>query len=223
MGNRTRLETIFDMVKEPSVVADIGCDHGLLPITLVRKGKCKKAYACDMNPGPLSRAKQAIEQAGMQDCVIPVLSDGIHDVTDDVTTLVIAGMGYDTITYILQNGMHKMPQFQQIVVQCNGHVDEFRKWLSIHHFVIDDERIMKDRYYYQMISMHYDIVGEILSDEQCLFGKFLYGDPLFHSYWTMIYQKKADIINKLTVHHPNYEKTKHIMDMIEKKLQYSIL
>lgn len=219
MGNRTRLETIYDMVKEPCVVADIGCDHGLLPITLVRKGKCKKAYACDVNPGPLSRAKQAIEQAGMQELVIPVLSDGIRDVTEDVTTLVIAGMGYDTITTILQDGMHKMSQFQQIVVQCNGHVDEFRRWLSNNHFVIDDERLMKDRHYYQMISMHYDSIGETLSDEQCLFGKFLDSDPLFLPYWTMTYQKKAEILKKLSLDHPNYEITKNTMDMIERKIQ----
>ena len=41
-----------------------------------------------------------------------------------------------------------------MVIQCNGHVDEFRQWLSDHGFKIDDERIVKDSHYYQLISMH---------------------------------------------------------------------
>ena len=132
MGSRVRLQAIFDLVKAPCVLADIGCDHGLLPIRLVEQGKCARAYACDVNPGPLSRAKQAIEAAGLQEQVFPILCDGLDGLTDDVTAVVIAGMGYDTIVHILSDGEAKTAQLKQIIVQCNGHVEDFRFWLSEH-------------------------------------------------------------------------------------------
>ena len=49
----TRLHTIFDMVQPCGVAADIGCDHGLLPIALIQSGKCEHVYACDVRKGPL--------------------------------------------------------------------------------------------------------------------------------------------------------------------------
>lgn len=214
MGNRTRLQAIYDMVKAPCIVADIGCDHGFLPITLVRNGKCSKAYACDINPRPLARAQKAIIEADMQEQVFPVLCNGIQAVSDDVTTLVIAGMGFDTITQILSDGMEKISQFNQIIVQCNGHVDDLRLWLSDHGFRIDDERIVKDRHFYQMISMHYE-PGETLTPEECLFGKFLPNDPMFVEYWTILYEKKQMILQNLPKQHEYYQTLKQQLDNIK--------
>ncbi len=51
-----RLQAIHDLVDKDSVVADIGCDHGLLCIALLESGTAKKAYACDIAASPLKRA-----------------------------------------------------------------------------------------------------------------------------------------------------------------------
>ena len=102
-----RLQTIYDMVQGPCVVADIGCDHGLLPIALVKNGKCDKAYACDIRKGPLSRAEEAIQMMGLQNQIITKLTDGLQGLEDDVEVVIIAGMGYDTIRNILQNSLEK--------------------------------------------------------------------------------------------------------------------
>ena len=74
----TRLHTIFDMVQPCGVAADIGCDHGLLPIALIQSGKCEHVYACDVRKGPLSRAQEAIRQYGLQNSITTKLCDGLQ-------------------------------------------------------------------------------------------------------------------------------------------------
>lgn len=217
MGSRIRLQAIFDMVKAPCILADIGCDHGLLPIALVKQGKCNKAYACDIRKGPLSRAKEAIVEAGLADSVIPVLCDGISLVPEDVDAIVIAGMGYDTIVHILEQDLDKTSQFKQIIIQCNGRVEEFRSWISEHGFRIDEERIVKDRHYYQMLSIHREECPP-LTQRECMFGVHMHQDPLFQEYWTMILHKKQKILQGLHKDHKNYTTTKEWMERIEEEL-----
>ena len=52
-----RLRQLFDLVPRDSVVADVATDHALLPIALVREGKCPRAIASDLRPGPLEFAR----------------------------------------------------------------------------------------------------------------------------------------------------------------------
>ena len=217
MAGKQRLQAIFDMVHAPCILADIGCDHGLLPIALVKNGKCSKAYACDVRSGPLSRAKDAIKAAGVEKQVIPVLCDGLQDVGSDVNAIVIAGMGYDTIVHILEQDLEKTSQFQQIILQCNGRVEELRQWISDHGFRIDEERIVKDKHYYQMISMHRE-PGEPLSKEQCIFGVNMKNDPLFKEYWSHILNKKKKILLQMQMDHENYSITKEWIALIENEL-----
>ena len=60
-----RLQTIADFVKKNSVVADIGTDHAHIPIYLIKNNIIDKAYACDINKGPLEKAKENIENFGV--------------------------------------------------------------------------------------------------------------------------------------------------------------
>ena len=59
-----RLERVVSFVRPCASAADIGTDHALVPVELVRRGIVKKALAMDVRPGPLSRAKEQISRAG---------------------------------------------------------------------------------------------------------------------------------------------------------------
>ena len=61
----SRLQTVADFVPRGSVIADIGTDHGYLPIELIKSGKCTKAVAADVNEGPLFAAKRSVRAAGL--------------------------------------------------------------------------------------------------------------------------------------------------------------
>ena len=55
-----RLAAIAEMVGECESMADIGTDHGYIPIYLIEQKKVKRALAMDVKEGPLERAKEHI-------------------------------------------------------------------------------------------------------------------------------------------------------------------
>lgn len=57
-----RLRTVAELVSGRTV-ADIGTDHGYVPLYLYEQGKIEKALACDINRGPLEKAKENIASA----------------------------------------------------------------------------------------------------------------------------------------------------------------
>ena len=89
-----RLAAIAYMVEKNKVVFDVGSDHGLLPCFLVESQISNKVYAGDIAQGPLDSAIENINKRGLQDYIIPVLSDGLAKANDDVDVVIISGMGY---------------------------------------------------------------------------------------------------------------------------------
>ena len=56
-----RLKAIADLVDKDSKIIDVGCDHALLDIYLLKKTIIKKAIASDVNEGALNQAKRNIK------------------------------------------------------------------------------------------------------------------------------------------------------------------
>ena len=140
-----RIEEIANMVKKGMVLADIGTDHAFLPIMLVKKGICPKAYACDITAGPLSIAAKNIASEGLDDQIKTVLSDGFDYVPKDVECVVIAGMGGHTVMGILDRAGRRLEDLKQIVVEANNDTDVLRGWISDHGYTIEDEVMIRDR------------------------------------------------------------------------------
>ena len=100
-----RLQTIADMVTEGGVLADVGCDHGYLPVYLVLNKRITGAIAMDVGKGPLSRAKEHILAYGLEQYIETRLSDGLTALKPgEADTLVIAGMGGPLMEQILKKG-----------------------------------------------------------------------------------------------------------------------
>ena len=88
-----RLQSVAFFVQEGKVLADVGCDHGYIPIYLLQKKKIKKAIAMDINQGPLMRAKEHIQEWGLENYIDTRLSDGVGALKpDEVQSVVIAGI-----------------------------------------------------------------------------------------------------------------------------------
>ena len=56
-----RLKLVASFVEPGAVVADVGTDHGYVPIWLVQEEVAAGGIAMDVNQGPLERAKAHIE------------------------------------------------------------------------------------------------------------------------------------------------------------------
>ena len=150
-----RLAAIAYMVEKNKVVFDVGSDHGLLPCFLVESQISNKVYAGDIAQGPLDSAIENINKRGLQDYIIPVLSDGLAKANDDVDVVIISGMGYHTIKHILDSC--NIDRYQYFLIQSNTDVDLVRRYISEHMYTIEDERIVFDGFYYQIIRFSADL------------------------------------------------------------------
>lgn len=140
-----RIEKIADMVKQGVIAADIGTDHAFLPILLVKMGRVEKAYACDITEGPLKAAQRNIAKEGLSSQITTILCDGFDGVPMDTECAVIAGMGYFTCTGILERAMDRLDRLSQIIAEVNRNTSDMRRWISDHHFTIDDEVLISER------------------------------------------------------------------------------
>ena len=195
-----RLQAIGEMVMPDAVMADIGTDHAYLPIELVRSGKTPKAYACDIVPGPLKMAEKNIAEAGLNDQITTVLSDGLAEVSEDVEVIVLAGMGCYTAIDILEAYPEKVAGYKQIIIQVNTDVDRFRKWISDHRYTIVREKMVFDRHYYTIMEISL-ADHEPYSDEENILGPELLKEksPVFMEYVAAMHEKQcfiASVINK---------------------------
>ena len=143
-----RLLEISKLINEDKVVFDVGSDHALLPCFLVKEGIISKAYACDNKEGPLNKAIENIKKYHLEGKVIPVLSNGIDDIEDDVNIITICGMGYYTVKSILEN--KDLSKYDKIIVQVNKDSDLLRQFINDKNFTIEDEIIIYDGFYYEV-------------------------------------------------------------------------
>lgn len=198
-----RLQAIYEMVKENTVVADVGCDHAFLPCALILNKKIIKAYACDVNEEPLKQAKKSIQYYNLDSQIQVVLSDGIANVPSDATTLVIAGMGYETIKMILENGFDQLSQFSEIIIQSNRDVDKIRKYINDKHFKIIEERCVFEEHFYQIIKFS-PVNDESLNEQELLFGRRMKKDESFYKMWEHNRKKYQNILDKLESKNEKY-------------------
>ena len=99
-----RLCAAADLVRQGAVFADIGTDHGKLPIYLAKVGKIKRAVASDINEMPLAKAVSNIKKYGFEDVIDTYLTDGLKGIEKfSPDCVVIAGMGGELIEQILSN------------------------------------------------------------------------------------------------------------------------
>ncbi len=191
-----RIEKIADMVRKGMIVADIGTDHAFLPVLLIRNKKCRKVYACDIGEGPLRAAEKTIAEAGMQDNIFPVLSDGFENVPEDANGCVIAGMGYLTAAAILEAAYPRLGKMKQILVEINRDTIQMRKWISDHNMRIDDEAYINDRGHDYVILSFTAKKAPSLTKRELFLGPVLMEqkDPAYIQYCAMRKKKIETIL-----------------------------
>ena len=100
-----RLQAVANLVSDGLVVADIGTDHGYIPIYLVKNGKCPSALAMDVNEGPILRAKEHVISYGLEDKIQTRLSNGVKALSvGEAECVVVAGMGGALMIRIMEEG-----------------------------------------------------------------------------------------------------------------------
>lgn len=135
-----RMKMNAELVPDGCCLADIGCDHAYVSITLAKQKRCKKIIALDVNKGPLAIAKKNIDNYKVQDIVSCRLSDGMEQlVPGEVDTLLIAGMGGMLICRILNAKPDVLACIDTLILQPQSDYKEIRSTLWKLGFRIDEE------------------------------------------------------------------------------------
>ena len=175
-----RLGMIASFVPGGSRVADIGTDHGYIPIHLVQEGIAKSAIAMDVREGPLLRAQTHIKEAGLTDLVEVRLSDGLLKLEkNQADCVVIAGMGGELIIHILEEGRHLWDSISYWVLSPHSELYKVRKFLAEHEFSIGRETMIKeDGKYYSVMGVTRD---SMVSEDRDPELGYRYGKELLDS------------------------------------------
>lgn len=138
------------MITPCEVVADVGTDHGYVPIYLIQHGICKKAIAMDINAGPLERAENNICRAHLTDFIETRRSDGLQELQEsEVDAVVMAGIGGELMIRILEDGKQVIRTVSELVLSPHSELPLVRKYLTENDFFISDETMLTDegKYY----------------------------------------------------------------------------
>ncbi len=147
-----RLEVISSYIEESDNVIDIGCDHALLDIYLAKKYN-KKYIASDLRESVIKIAKENIEKYRVTDNIELRCGDGLSTIDDSINTIVIAGMGFQTIIKILSN-KEKLKNINKLIIQSNSYPEKVRKYMIKNGYYIDDESIVLDRNIYYFVTIY---------------------------------------------------------------------
>lgn len=167
-------------------IADIGTDHAYLPIYLVQNGIASYALACDVNQGPLDRASANIRQAGLEDKIETLRTDGLHGVEPYAPDFIlIFGMGGDLIIRILSEAPWLQNTRVRLILQPMTRAASLRRWLLEHGFSITGESLSFSEKYYQTIVACPDPQAVFdYTEEELLLGRYNIAEdpPLFRGF-----------------------------------------
>ncbi len=184
----SRLELIASMAKRGYGIADIGTDHAILPIILRQNGYKGYIAASDINNGPLNKARQSLADAEITDVDL-ILCDGLAGINcSKVDTIIVAGMGGDTITGILDRGLYDINEWSErndykLVLNPVTKPEILRYWLVNNGFHIINDEYIEDNGVICQIIFAKPGSGKKYKDSELFVGKYelIKESPLFEA------------------------------------------
>jgi len=169
-----RLRAVLSLITGESF-ADIGTDHGYLPITACVEGVVKSAIACDINAGPLKKAEDNINRYGLADRIAVRLGFGFVPIQPkEVQTAVMAGMGGMKAKEILEKSPDVVSGLKRLIIQPQHDIPALRR--AIHGAglnIADEIMLTEDMRYYTVIAAEPSQIPEKYTENDYLFGKCL--------------------------------------------------
>lgn len=202
------MSAVADMVTHGNVLADVGTDHGYVPIALVQQGKIPRAIAMDINKGPLARAQEHISMCQLEDYIETRLSDGVEALSvGEVDSILIAGMGGDLVIHILREGHEVCRNVKELILQPQSELARVRQYLREHLFqIVDEDMVIEDGKYYPMmrvVPVEEDNFWRFLPEETLrpcdMYGPLLLknGNPSLRKYLVKQHKQLNKILKEL--------------------------
>ncbi|MCL1995014.1 MAG: class I SAM-dependent methyltransferase [Defluviitaleaceae bacterium] len=147
-----RMHCIIKEIQHKTI-ADIGTDHGYIPIYACLFGYAHNAIACDIRPEPLIAAKKNITAHNLADRIQIRLGNGLAPIyPKEVESVIITGMGGDSIINILSDGGKVVQSLEQLVLSPQSNVPKVRRFLhGIDWKITNEEFIYTEKKHYTII------------------------------------------------------------------------
>ena len=171
-----RLQAVADLVTEGASVADIGTDHGYIPIYLIEHHIAEKVIALDINRGPLERARMHVVGHGLKGKIETRLSDGLEKVLPG--------------------------EVDTMILQPQSEIGKVRRFLNEHNLQITEENMVEeDGKFYPMMKVIHGKKEEYTICEYT-YGKrlLLEQHPVLKKYLDREMQIKESVFQQLFKH-----------------------
>lgn len=192
---KSRLKSLAKYINKSDLVIDIGCDHALLDIYLVKNNIIDKCVVSDISNNALKQGIINIKKYNLDDLIETRCGNGLEvlNSSDSIDTVIISGMGTNTILSILNNDYLK--NIKKLVIQSNKDYYNLRKEIVKFGFIISDEEVIldNDKIY---INIVFTRGNKIYTEDELLYGtKNMINKNIYYKY---LIEKKEMILKKVT-------------------------
>lgn len=169
-----RFQAISERIPEGSVIADIACDHAVLPVALLKEGRIRRAIAGDLNPQPLARGRARAAQHGFADAIDFRLGDGLSVLRPgEADTIVIAGVGGVLLVKMLEAAPEVVASAERLLLLPHRSPALVREWVSRQgHHLADEVVVEEEGYYYELFTVTPEASAPLV-EVDLVFGPFL--------------------------------------------------
>jgi len=146
-----RLKSLVKYINVKDKVIDIGTDHALLPIYLIKNKVLKTIVIADNKETALNNGINNIKLYKLTKQIIPKLGNGLAVIDKNINTVIISGIGGQTIIKILSHP--NLIYLKKIILQPSRDYLQVRKHLINKGYYIKDEEVILDkgRYYLNIV------------------------------------------------------------------------
>lgn len=187
-----RIKFIASLICSDDKVLDIGTDHALLPIFLIKNNMVSVADGSDISDQVITNAKNNVNINKLSTKINLFVSDGVKNIqTNKYNTFVITGMGFYTIKNILENA--DLSSINKMIIQSNNNYEDLRRFVNHHGYkIVKDYYIMDKNKTYLII---YLIKGkQVLSDTEYLCGLYDSSNVWYYEY---VVNKNEKLLSKI--------------------------
>ena len=141
-----RLMTIAGFIEKGAKVADIGTGDGHLPVYLMQNGLASHAIASDKSAASIDTVLRTANKYGVADKIVFTASPGLSGIDEEaVDTIVIAGMGGETISKILDDAPWTKRRGIKLILQPQTKTEKLCSWLRENGYSIPETAQAQDK------------------------------------------------------------------------------
>ena len=193
-----RLKTIGDLVPLSSYPLDIGCDHALLSIYLVKERGLSKVKASDNKSGPLKKAQENVLFYKVSNKVTLTKAAGLDSYEEGINTITISGMGGLNINKIIDDNKKYLKSINTLILSPNNYSIAVKRKLIKYGFHINNETLVKEN------NIIYEIIVFTKGRKYYSYKKLFLGpilmtkkDPLIEEYYYNLLKVKKTLLEAL--------------------------